>query len=545
MEVGGGLREYTLDGRKLLDGYGVDEMSSSGRGQVLIPWPNRIQDGRYSFDGEDHQLPLDDVAEQDAIHGLVRWASWTAAGRAEDRVVMEHMLHPQPGYPFSLALSVEYLLSEEGLLVRTTATNRGPRPCPYGSGNHPYLASAEPSVDSLTLRIPARTLLRSDERGIPIGSLPVEGTDYDFRRPRRIGATVLDHAFTDLERGEDGRARVELGHPDRDEAVTLWVDETYPYLMVFTGDPLPDVSRRSLAVEPMTCPPNAFRSGRGPDPARARSLLHEQLGHRSAGASVAMIGIDSESFLAVVVAAALAAFVSGLVSSRLPLPVVVLEVIFGILIGPDVLGFAEPDAFLAFFSNLGLGMLFFFAGYEIDFERIRGHPLLLGVLGWLLSLALAYSLGGLLTLTGLVLSLLFTGSALATTAIGTLIPVLSDAGELRTRFGTYLLAAGAVGEFGPVLLITLVFSTKSPSDERADPDRLRRRRGCYGRDGRPRRRARLGVARPQSRDERPARDPHRGGHGVRARGAGLHTRPGRTARRLRGGRDRAPRAART
>jgi len=171
-----------------------------------------------------------------------------------------------------------------------------------------------------------------------------------------------------------------------------------------------------------------------------------------------MIGIDSESFLAVVVAAALAAFVAGLVSTRMPLPVVVLEILLGILIGPDLLGFADPDKFLDFFSNLGLAMLFFFAGYEIDFERIRGSPLRLAVLGWLLSLVLAYSLGGLLTLTGLVLSLLFTGSALATTAIGTLIPILSDSGEIKTRFGTYLLAAGAVGEFGPILLVTLFLS---------------------------------------------------------------------------------------
>ena len=173
-----------------------------------------------------------------------------------------------------------------------------------------------------------------------------------------------------------------------------------------------------------------------------------------------MIDIDSESFLAVVVAAALAAFVAGIVSTRMPLPVVVVEIVLGICIGPELLGLAEPDEFLDFFSSLGLGMLFFFAGYEIDFERIRGVPLRLAVLGWLLSLVLAFSLGGLLALTGLVLSLLFTGSALATTAIGTLIPVLSDAGELRTRFGTFLLAAGAVGEFGPILLITLVFSTK-------------------------------------------------------------------------------------
>jgi Kef-type K+ transport system membrane component KefB len=177
-----------------------------------------------------------------------------------------------------------------------------------------------------------------------------------------------------------------------------------------------------------------------------------------------MIGIDSESFLAVVVVAALAAFVAGIVSTRLPLPVVVVEIVLGICIGPELLGLAHPDEFLEFFSSLGLGMLFFFAGYEIDFERIRGSPLRLAAVGWLLSLALAYSLGGLLALTGVVLSLLFTGSALATTAIGTLIPVLSDAGELRTRFGTFLLAAGAVGEFGPILLITLVFSTKGAAE---------------------------------------------------------------------------------
>jgi aldose 1-epimerase len=263
VEVGAGLREYTLNGRRMLDGYGADEMSSSGRGQLLIPWPNRIQDGRYSFDGQVHQLPLNDVEEQDAIHGLVRWVSWIIADRAENRVVMEHVLHPQPGYPFTLSLSVEYGLSDDGLRVRTTATNGGLCPCPLGIGSHPYLAIAEPSVDPLTLRVPGTTVLRSDERGIPVGSFPVEGTDYDFRRPRMIGSTVLDHAFTDLERGKDGRARVELGHPGRSEGVTRWVDETHPYVMVFTGDPLPDVNRRSLAVEPMTCPPNAFSSGEG------------------------------------------------------------------------------------------------------------------------------------------------------------------------------------------------------------------------------------------------------------------------------------------
>jgi Kef-type K+ transport system membrane component KefB len=173
-----------------------------------------------------------------------------------------------------------------------------------------------------------------------------------------------------------------------------------------------------------------------------------------------MIHVDSESFLTVVVVAAIAAFVAGLASSRMPLPVVVVEIVLGIIVGPEVLDFADPDQFLEFFSNLGLGMLFFVAGYEIDFDRIRGSPLRLAAIGWLLSLVIAYSLGGLLALAGVVLSLLFTGSAMATTAMGTLIPILSDAGELRSRFGTYMLAAGAIGEFGPILLITLVFSTK-------------------------------------------------------------------------------------
>ena len=261
VEVGAGLRAYSASGRDILDGYGADEMSLSGRGQVLIPWPNRVLDGRYQFDGRRHQLPIDDVEEQDAIHGLVRWAAWKVGEREPNRVVMEHLLHPQPGYPFSLALAIEYVLSAEGLRVEVTATNRGERPCPYGSGAHPYLTVGTPTVDSVILRAPGRTMLRSDERGIPTGAESVEGTDYDFRRPREIGVTRLDNAFTDLERDDEGLARVELRHPHEERELTLWVDGSYRYLMLFTGDPLPDVGRRSLAVEPMTCPPNAFRSG--------------------------------------------------------------------------------------------------------------------------------------------------------------------------------------------------------------------------------------------------------------------------------------------
>lgn len=178
-----------------------------------------------------------------------------------------------------------------------------------------------------------------------------------------------------------------------------------------------------------------------------------------------MITVDTDSFFAIVLVAALAAITVAAVPKRFAPPVVVLELVLGIVIGPEVLGFAEKDDFVNFFANLGLGMLFFFAGYEIDFERIKGAPIKLGALGWLLSIALAYGIGGLLAAAGVVVSFLYTGSAMATTAIGTLIPILRDSGELKTRFGTYLLAAGGAGEFGPILLVTLVLSTTNPLHE--------------------------------------------------------------------------------
>ena len=176
---------------------------------------------------------------------------------------------------------------------------------------------------------------------------------------------------------------------------------------------------------------------------------------------LADVQVAPGTFLAIVGAGAVAGTLAAMLTGRgLLVPTVVVELLFGVLIGPEVLGL-EVSEFTRFFASLGLGMLFFFAGYEIDLRRIAGLPLRLAAVGWAISLALAYAIGGLLAAAGIVLSLLYTGSALATTAIGTLIPVLSDSGELRTRFGTYLLAAGAVGEFGPILLLTLILSTAS------------------------------------------------------------------------------------
>ena len=178
-----------------------------------------------------------------------------------------------------------------------------------------------------------------------------------------------------------------------------------------------------------------------------------------------MTGVDTTSVLVIVAVSAIAGVTAMVLPRRFAIPVVVIELILGILIGPEVTGLAENDATTVFFGDLGLGMLFFFAGYEIDFKGIRGRPMKLAGLGWLLSLLLAYGLGGALATAGLVVSFLYTGSAMATTAIGTLIPILKDAEEMNTRFGTFLLAAGAAGEFGPILLITLILSTTNPVHE--------------------------------------------------------------------------------
>ncbi len=178
-----------------------------------------------------------------------------------------------------------------------------------------------------------------------------------------------------------------------------------------------------------------------------------------------MFHVDTESFFVIVLAAALAAVTVATVPGRFVPPVVVVELLLGILIGPQVLDIAGTDSFIEFFSNLGLGMLFFFAGYEIDFERIRGKPMRLGALGWVFSVVLAHAIGAGLAAAGIVVSALYTSSAMATTAIGTLIPILRDGGELKTRFGTYLLAAGGAGEFGPILLVTLFLSTDHPLHE--------------------------------------------------------------------------------
>ncbi len=262
--VGGSLRELVRGERSLVLSYDRDELAPGAAGQLLAPWPNRVEDGRYTFDGITHQLDITEPAAETAIHGLARWVSWEPIERAPHRVRLAHMLHGHPGYPFVLALEASYTLdAEAGLRVELRVTNAGSRRAPYGNGAHPYLTLPADTVDGCHLTVPGSRWFPTDERGIPDrGALDVAGTPYDFRKPRPIGELSINHAYTELDRDPDGRAWVRLTHPDDDTGVVLWAGSGYGYLQIYTADELaPPMRRAGLAVEPMTCPPNAFVTG--------------------------------------------------------------------------------------------------------------------------------------------------------------------------------------------------------------------------------------------------------------------------------------------
>ena len=261
-EAGATLRVLEHDGRPLIHGFAEDEMSSAGRGQLLMPWPNRIRDGAYTFDGRDLQLGLTEPARHNATHGLARWEAWSPEEHASSSASLSYRLMAQSGYPWTVDLHVLYDLSADGLTVTQTATNLGDRPAPYACGAHPYLAAGPAPVDGWELTVPASLRLIADDRQIPVGEEDVTGTAYDFRAARPLHDTVLDDAFGDLARDDAGLATVEVRDPATGRGVALWVDERHPWVMVFSADAGWDPPRQALAVEPMTAPPDAFRSGR-------------------------------------------------------------------------------------------------------------------------------------------------------------------------------------------------------------------------------------------------------------------------------------------
>src|SRR3954469_8653519 len=238
VEVGGSIREYYVGERAVLDPFPLDKMADGARGNPLIPWPNRLADGTYEWDGTTLQVPLTEPEKDNAIHGLLRWRNWVPFERDESRVELHTRIHPQKGYPFILDASIAYEVRDNGLVATTTATNLGETACPYGTGQHPYLSPGEGLIDECELQFAAATRIDTDdERQLPTDRVPVAGTEFDFSQPRRLGDFQMDYAFTDLVREEDGRAYGRLKGADG-ATVELWLHENYDFMEVFTGDSL-------------------------------------------------------------------------------------------------------------------------------------------------------------------------------------------------------------------------------------------------------------------------------------------------------------------
>lgn len=234
----------------------TDALAPKSSGAVLLPWPNRIAGGRYSFDGVDHQLPLTEPARLNASHGLVKWVRWSAERHDGSSVTLTHDLAPQPGYPFELRLELDYRLdADAGLRVSATVTNTGRSAAPFGAGFHPYLDLAEHELDTAELMVPAGSVLEADDRQIPAGRHRVDGTPYDLRTIRPIGSLRLDDGFTELT-GSAALLRTEQ------RSVEIRWDAAFSHLQVFTP-PFITPGRNAVAIEPMTCPANAFNSGEG------------------------------------------------------------------------------------------------------------------------------------------------------------------------------------------------------------------------------------------------------------------------------------------
>jgi aldose 1-epimerase len=260
VEVGAGLKRYTFGGADVTATYGDDVLPPRACGTTLVPWPNRIRDGRYSFEAKTYQLPLSEPEARNAIHGLGRWARWTKVRHTGEQVTLRLDIVPQTGYPFEVRVETTYEVhAEHGLIVTIGARNMGRGRAPFGAGSHPYLSTRGHALGDTRLRIPARERLVLDDKQVPVGARAVSGTPDDLRRGRRLRAVRLDDCYTALTR-DGARGVVELRTPDG--GARLWFDETYRFLQVLTVDAL-TANQPAVAIEPMTCAPNAFNTGAG------------------------------------------------------------------------------------------------------------------------------------------------------------------------------------------------------------------------------------------------------------------------------------------
>jgi aldose 1-epimerase len=265
--VGASLRTLTYAGRDLVVPFDADEMRPRHRGATLAPWPNRIVDGRYVFDGVAQQLALTEPARGHALHGLASWIEFMPVDKGASHVTLEAVIEAQKGYPWRVVVRTSFSLTSIGLVQSVTAVNESQHPAPWGTAAHPYLVAGAGHADDWTLELPAAQVLLASDRMVPAGleHVTVDSERFDFRAPRRIGAAQLDHAFTGLAADGDGAVTARLTDGAGTGVEMAW-DAACPWVQVYTSDgPAGDpTTRAAVAVEPMTCAPDAFNAASYP-----------------------------------------------------------------------------------------------------------------------------------------------------------------------------------------------------------------------------------------------------------------------------------------
>lgn len=264
--VGAAVRTLTYEGRDLVVPFDEDELRPAFRGVLLAPWPNRVVDGTYTFDGVTYELPITERSRHHALHGLICDQGFDVANRAANSATLTTTIHAREGFPFTIGLDAVFELGDDGLTTTVTATNLGAARAPYGTGPHPYLSAGTPTVNDCTLSLPAATVYEVEpERLTPVALVDVAASDggaLDFREPREIGTQFIDHAYSGLALGDDGMCEVRLEAPNGKGARMVWDGRVLPWVQIHTADrPEPENNRLGLAVEPMTCPPDAFNLG--------------------------------------------------------------------------------------------------------------------------------------------------------------------------------------------------------------------------------------------------------------------------------------------
>ena len=263
-EVGAALRSLQVNGSEFCEPGNPETVGPFCEGIVMAPWPNRIDGGKWSYQGRTLEVPINIHGQANANHGLLISYPYKVLNQTNSKVTLSATITPTLGYPFLVETTVTYEVVSTGLKVTHTAINHSSEAAPYAVGGHPYFRFSNVDTGDVFLRSEAETLVLLDERQIPVGTMPTANSDFDLRSGVRIADHFLDNDFTDLPRDAAGLAHTYLTSPDG-RSIDVWQDQNLKHTVIFTPDfysyGLDEPKMFAVAIEPQTAAANAFNTG--------------------------------------------------------------------------------------------------------------------------------------------------------------------------------------------------------------------------------------------------------------------------------------------